>query len=577
MMTFTNTTNYMVRKWGYLSLVVVLFFSCSKSGSEPTPPLSSAKEISSFIITRADNPSLTEDVNGLIAADTIKLFFPPGTTLGSFIPTISLTGVSVSPADKVAQNFSSLVTYTVTAENGTTKRFYVVSNVLAAIPREIISFRFNVANNPFLASDIIGVIGTDSVILTVPYGTPVTGLIPTIQINGTAYSPGGNVPQDYTNPVTYTVWGPHPTPKKYIARVVSVPDNAIVYINAARSSGNGHLYALDAVTGTLKWDYAPASGSLESSMDFSNGVIYTGIADKLTAIDTATRTIKWTYSTGGIIYSTPSVSNGVVYINCDDGYFHAVDAATGVMKWKYQQGSLLGNHNYSSPTVVLGIMYAGSMDGHIYAINATTGNLVWRKENTYAPGSGIQSSPSVVNEVLYIGDNFHHLIAMNVNNGTFKWAFVTNGLVFSSPTVNANVVYAGSSSGMLYAIEINTGGIWWTYNTGASIYGSPVVSKGVVYVGQNTANNAKLFAINASDGALKWTYNNNAVLFSSPVVFNDVVYIGSNAYMLAVDAITGLMKWKFNTLHPQEEILASPCIVDKFGQVFLPGISGNKR
>lgn len=568
----------LISSFALFSLAISI--SCTRNSS-PTPPpatLSSDKKINSFVFNKTDNPLLSADIIGVIDQDTIRVMFPYGTALNNLIPTITFSGNSISPSNRTAQNFTNIVTYSVRAEDGTTKTYFVVSKITTNSSKNITSFVFQSANNPALSANIQGAIGTDSVLLRVPFGTNVTNLIPTITIDGTQILPSNLSAQNFTNPIPYIVTAQDGTTKTYIASVIGEPNNGTLYIGS--SYGNttpilGKVYAIDPNTGSLKWQYASSSNSLVSSIEFSNGILYSGIGTNLTAIDTITRTIKWQYTTGGLVNSTPTLSNGIVYVNSDDHFLYAIDAATGNFKWKYQQDNFFGGGNYSSPTVVNGVVYFGSLDGYIYAVDAITGILKWRTYNTYQLGGQIQSSPSVVNGIVYIGDTFLHLLALNANDGSFRWAYQTNSLIFSSPTVVNGVVYVGCADGKLYAVDANTGVLRWSYGTGAAIYDSPIVSDGVVFVGQYNSTN--LFAINTSNGTLKWMYANDDFIFSSPVVFNGVVYFGTLGRVVAVNASTGLLKWKFLTPNINQEHLASPCIVDKQGNVYISGISGSQN
>src|SRR5690349_19182624 len=113
------------------SIVVssIILCSCSKPGSQsnPTPPpvLSSSKDITSFVFKAADNLSLQSDIIGTISVDSVKFQMYQTISLNNLIPTISLTGKTISPANHTSQNFSNIITYTVTAEDGTTKVYSV--------------------------------------------------------------------------------------------------------------------------------------------------------------------------------------------------------------------------------------------------------------------------------------------------------------------------------------------------------------------------------------------------------------------------------------------------------------------
>ena len=102
----------------------------------------------------------------------------------------------------------------------------------------------------------------------------------------------------------------------------------------------------------------------------ANGVVYVGSGDgNLYAIDAVTGTEKWRFKTGDIIFSSPAVSNGIVYIWSYDKNLYAIDAFTGKEKWRFATGNSVD----SSPVVANGNVYIGSNDNNLYAIDAVTG------------------------------------------------------------------------------------------------------------------------------------------------------------------------------------------------------------
>ncbi|MBL3658791.1 DUF5018 domain-containing protein [Fulvivirga sediminis] len=84
---------------------------------------SSINLISSFKFTNIDGVSYTAAISG----DNISLQLPAGTDLTSLIPTIEIDNrATVMPASGVATDFSDIVSYEVTAEDGS-KRTYVAN------------------------------------------------------------------------------------------------------------------------------------------------------------------------------------------------------------------------------------------------------------------------------------------------------------------------------------------------------------------------------------------------------------------------------------------------------------------
>jgi eukaryotic-like serine/threonine-protein kinase len=443
--------------------------------------------------------------------------------------------------------------------------------------KKINSFVFTKANNALLTTDVTGSITGTDIKIDLPAGTSITSLTPTINFTGKSITPPSGTIQNFSVPVLYEVIAEDGTKVTYRVTVNTQLISETLYIGARNGNNtNGTVYAFDPGSGAVKWKLTATSVNLTSSIEFWNGILYCGIGFNLTAIDTATRKIKWEFPTGASIYSTPTVSNGIVYINSDDGNFYAINALTGSLVWKYlQNGFPVGpgnGGNYSSPTVVNGVLYAGSIDGFLYAINAATGVLKWK----YTNGIGeIKSSPSVVNDVVYICDDFLYLTALNANDGIEKWRYSV-GASTSSPTVVNGVIYVGSLGGGVHAIDIAGQRVWARSISGGINFGSPAVANGVVYMAQDVSQ-AYIFALDAQTGATKWMYRSDYSIASSPVVYNEVVYIGSYSDMLALNANTGTLKWKYVSPVRGDEFGASPCIVDKLGNIHLSSISGSKN
>jgi hypothetical protein len=96
------------------------------TGTITFSPPSPSKDITSFILAGAE---------GTISGTAISVTVPYGTKLSSLVPTITHTGVSISPAADQPQDFRSKVTYTVTAEDGSTQGYTVTVTVApSALP-----------------------------------------------------------------------------------------------------------------------------------------------------------------------------------------------------------------------------------------------------------------------------------------------------------------------------------------------------------------------------------------------------------------------------------------------------------
>ena len=93
--------------------------------------------------------------------------------------------------------------------------------------------------------------------------------------------------------------------------------DGVVYV---RSSDWGELYAVDALTGDLKWEILGSLGVRGSSAAISGGVVYSGVG----AFKASTGEELWRFPTNATVYASPAVSNGVLYLASTGGYFYAI-------------------------------------------------------------------------------------------------------------------------------------------------------------------------------------------------------------------------------------------------------------
>lgn len=178
-------------------------------------PYSAAKRITSFRFADLDASGSIDQGD-----HTIDVTVPYGTNVRLLVPTIVHEGASISPASGTARSFSSAVTYTVTAEDGTAQAYRVTVTVSPySSAKRITSFKFN---NLTGATGVIN--ETDRTIaVTVPQGTDRSGLVPTVTYEGASISPASGVAKNFTSPVTYRVTAEDGTSRTYTVTVTVAP------------------------------------------------------------------------------------------------------------------------------------------------------------------------------------------------------------------------------------------------------------------------------------------------------------------------------------------------------------------
>ncbi len=122
--------------------------------------------------------------------------------------------------------------------------------------------------------------------------------------------------------------------------------------------------------------YIPSRAQI-ITMEGRNGtrdtVLVTAAAG-LYALDPVTGEVRWHYAMDMPPGDSPSVSANIAYIAGTDRMIHAVKVSNGSCIWKSDEA---GAPFYVNPLVVSSRVYAGSHDGYFYCFSASDGKLLW--------------------------------------------------------------------------------------------------------------------------------------------------------------------------------------------------------
>ena len=240
-------------------------------------PASSAKELTSFAFLSANNPGLSADVEGVMAGSNISLTVPNGTLVSGLVPTLEHTGASVNPASGAARDFTSPVTSTVTAADGSAQS-YTVTVVVAPSSSKAINW--------FAIGGTFGTITGTQIALTLPFGTNVSSLAPTLKHTGASVSPASGAVRDFTNPVTYTVTAADGSTQSYTVTVSPALSGAKAITRFALGGVLGTISGaaisvtvpfgtdLTALVPAIDHDGASVSPPSGVARDFTNPVTY---------------------------------------------------------------------------------------------------------------------------------------------------------------------------------------------------------------------------------------------------------------------------------------------------------------
>lgn len=196
-------------------LLLVLVSSCKDDSDDVKP--NAGKDFETFQLLASQNIGVGETVEGVITADRVVLKVPNSATLSALVPTFTTTsersivmiGNEVQVSGTSVVDLTSPVTYTITAEDNTTKNYTVEVMRSAAI----LSFGFYAEDNPgVLFKDYEGAINGTAISVNVPSDAVISDLVArfqttsgaTVKVGGTAQASGESA-NNFTSPVSYTV------------------------------------------------------------------------------------------------------------------------------------------------------------------------------------------------------------------------------------------------------------------------------------------------------------------------------------------------------------------------------------
>lgn len=262
------------------------------------------------------------------------------------------------------------------------------------------------------------------------------------------------------------IWGPVELPVP-ISPGMTYENGRLFVLN-----GNGTLVAFDAATGAVLWNVnLSIHESFTSPPNAVNGIVYvvgTDGSGMLYAVNALTGEIRWTKPVQDGWLSSPTITpelDGLFLTYAQDQY--RLDPVTGEVQWQNTRGGSGGDGTTSAYRN--GLLYgrdrANPNTGTIY--NAATGAAI---SNFSEPGYPVY--------IPAIGENLFALVArlklrvLDVATRETLWTFsVPSGDEFgTAPLLINHTVVVGTVLGTVYALDAASGSVLWTNPAGAEIH-----------------------------------------------------------------------------------------------------------
>jgi outer membrane protein assembly factor BamB len=315
----------------------------------------------------------------------------------------------------------------------------------------------------------------------------------------------------------------------------------------------------------------------------------------------------WSAALGANSDTSPAVAapSGVVRVYAADlsGVASAYDAGSGAASWTFTAGGT-APVIFTSPTVFGGDVYLASATGTLYALNASTGAVVC----SFNTGKRIQSSPTVVADpdgsgpVVFVGTeqgggewavygagSTHGACSKDwfFNGFTVKPSGTWSSAAYGTDADGTHVVVFGSKDNddSVYALNAGTGALLWRYQTSnlvdQDVGSSPLVAApgvngltdGATYV---EGKDGYVYALDLTKGSLLWKspVASPGLNVSSPSLVGASLLVGSNAGLYSFNAVSGHLDWRALAT---TSISSSPAVSGGSGTrvAFVGGLKGN--
>jgi outer membrane protein assembly factor BamB/regulation of enolase protein 1 (concanavalin A-like superfamily) len=384
----------------------------------------------------------------------------------------------------------------------------------------------------------------------------------------------------------------------------------------------------------LKWSLQ-TGGPIAATPTVSGGVAYFGSWDGYEyAVDAITGALKWKTFLGITtadpicippqlgISSPATVQGGVVYVGGGDSYWYALDAVTGAVNWRVFTGdnsAASGHYNWSGPLVYNGYAYIGIasegdcplVQGQLLKVNLTSHQI----ENTLniVPngqlGGGIWTSPALdtATNTIFTATGTENnptqpyaqaFLAIDASTMAIKdhWRLPESEAVLDSDFSTSTTLF-NDAGGRKLVTSINKNGVAYTFDRGnlaagpvwkqaiavggfcptcgVSSVSSGAFGGGRIYLsGAGGVINGQGFpgtvrALNPATGAYLWQHGTSGSVIGALAYANGLVFVGAGSVLEVLDAATGNVIYSYET---GAQIYSGPSVAN--GMVYTANVTG---
>ncbi|MCW5940481.1 MAG: PQQ-binding-like beta-propeller repeat protein [Fimbriimonadaceae bacterium] len=215
----------------------------------------------------------------------------------------------------------------------------------------------------------------------------------------------------------------------------------------------GRIYGLNRVTGNQLWRFPvaePLESQFVSGASMGNGVVVAADDNRnIFAIDAKTGAVKWQFATPEGVLGTPVIAGSTVVAPLSNNSLIAIDAETGQARWDkpiaMPDGVFASLATWQENVIVL------TRQPAVVSMNAASGRINWTARVSRLSAT---ASAAVYGDAVFVNSG-NFISAIRIGTGGRKWEQrVDEDLVFG-PAASELGVVSVSRTGKVFVLDLN--------------------------------------------------------------------------------------------------------------------------
>lgn len=215
----------------------------------------------------------------------------------------------------------------------------------------------------------------------------------------------------------------------------------VVYAGTSK----GRIYALDVITGAVKWSFESNEPGEWRPPVYGEGTIFCARREgAIEALDAKSGRLRWRSTSSKGVRSLLLVGKDLFYVD-RNRVIRAVDAATGTERTTFSKK----HQTLDQLAAVDGaLFYSGQDSGGMFATDQETGARLWRLETfSYC------QEPAIAGKELYLTCGDQKVYAVDAATGKKLWSKDTGQQTMSAPVIADGALYFIADDGKVHAIK----------------------------------------------------------------------------------------------------------------------------